>query len=62
MQEGAEEAVDDDMITAEIVDAALAIHRRIGPGLLESVYEAILAASLSRSGLRVRRQQLLAFQ
>lgn len=54
--------VEDDQITAEIIDAALAVHRRLGPGLLESVYEAILAGSLSRSGLRVGRQTLLAFQ
>lgn len=39
-----------------IVDAALAVHRRTGPGLLESVYEAILAAELRRRGLAVLRQ------
>ena len=39
-----------------IVDAAVAIHRGTGPGLLESVYEAVLAVELRRRGLHVRRQ------
>jgi GxxExxY protein len=39
-----------------IVDAAVAIHRGTGPGLLESVYEAVLAMELRRRGLHVRRQ------
>ncbi len=48
---------DIDRISAEVVDAAIHIHRELGPGLLESVYEAVLAASLARSGLKVVRQQ-----
>jgi iron complex transport system substrate-binding protein len=43
-------------ITAIIVDAAVDIHRDLGPGLLESAYEAILACELRARGLRVRRQ------
>ena len=43
-------------IAAEIVDAAFAIHTRLGPGLLESVYEAVLSHELKRRGLRVQRQ------
>ena len=39
-----------------IVDAALRVHKMIGPGLLESVYEIILADELIRRGLRVQRQ------
>ncbi len=39
-----------------VVDAALAVHRALGPGLLESVYEAVLAAELRERGLRVERQ------
>jgi GxxExxY protein len=39
-----------------IVDAAFQIHTELGPGLLESVYEAVLAAVLRRRGLRVERQ------
>ena len=39
-----------------IVDAALKIHRRLGPGLLESVYEATLAHELRARGLSVTQQ------
>ncbi|HEX9939610.1 MAG TPA: GxxExxY protein [Longimicrobium sp.] len=44
-------------ITGEIVDAAYQLHTRLGPGLLESVYEAILANMLNARGLRVERQK-----
>ena len=43
-------------ISGEIVDAAIAIHREIGPGLLESVYEVVLAHELKSRNLRVDRQ------
>lgn len=43
-------------ITKEIIDAGLMIHKELGPGLLESVYEAILAYELSQRGLSVERQ------
>jgi GxxExxY protein len=39
-----------------VVDAAIAVHRALGPGLLESVYEAVLAAELRDRGLEVARQ------
>ncbi|MBM4296213.1 MAG: GxxExxY protein [Deltaproteobacteria bacterium] len=39
-----------------IVEAAIAIHRELGPGLLESVYEIILAYELEQRGLSVKRQ------
>ncbi len=39
-----------------VVDAAYHIHRRLGPGLLESVYEVILAYALSSRGLNAERQ------
>lgn len=39
-----------------IVDAAYGVHKRLGPGLLESVYEIILAYELSERGLKVKRQ------
>jgi len=42
-----------------IVDAAYKIHTELGPGLLESVYETVLAFELERRGLKVRRQQSL---
>jgi GxxExxY protein len=39
-----------------IVDCALELHRNLGPGLLETVYEVTLARSLERRGLVVQRQ------
>jgi iron complex transport system substrate-binding protein len=49
-------------ITHEIVDAAYGIHTRLGPGLLESVYEAVLARMLEQRGLDVQRQAPVAFE
>lgn len=42
-----------------IVDASLVIHRALGPGLLESVYEVVLAQALSHRGLAVARQVVI---
>ncbi len=42
-----------------IVDAAFIVHTRLGPGLLESVYEAILAYELRKRGLHVIHQRPL---
>ena len=53
--------MDVDRITGEIVDAAFHLHMRLGPGLLESVYEALLARDLERRGLKVQRQKTIAF-
>ena len=39
-----------------VVDAAVVAHRELGPGLLESVYEVIMAYELGQRGLSVRRQ------
>ncbi len=39
-----------------VVDACFRIHTKIGPGLLESVYEAVLARELIKRGLSVARQ------
>ena len=44
-------------ISKQVVDAAFKIHTTLGPGLLESVYEAVLAYELKQRGLRVVRQQ-----
>jgi GxxExxY protein len=43
-------------IAKVVVDAAYHIHKRLGPGLLESVYEIVLAHVLKNRGLRVKRQ------
>jgi GxxExxY protein len=51
-----------DDITGAIVDASLQIHRDLGPGLLESVYEAVLARALERRGFHVERQQAIRFE
>jgi GxxExxY protein len=53
---------DVDAITGEIVDAAVKLHRRLGPGLLESVYLRLLAADLERRGRRVERQLVVGFE
>jgi len=44
-------------IAHEIVDAAFHIHKTLGPGLLETVYEVVLARELGKRGLSVVRQQ-----
>lgn len=41
------------------VDCGYRVHTELGPGLLESVYEAVLAARLMRAGLSVERQKAL---
>jgi GxxExxY protein len=44
-------------VAAQIVDAAYKVHSTLGPGLLESVYEACLEYELKKRGLRVERQK-----
>ncbi len=44
-------------LSAAVVDAAYHLHVGLGPGLLESVYEVVLAKELERRGLRVERQK-----
>jgi GxxExxY protein len=51
-----------DDITGAIVDAAVKIHVELGPGLLESVYEAVLAWALEKQGFRVERQKVIRFE
>jgi GxxExxY protein len=46
-------------IATTVVDAAYTIHTRLGPGLLESVYETTLAYELAKRGLTVRGQQAM---
>ena len=43
-------------VTEAIIGEAIAIHRELGPGLLESTYEACLMALLARRGIQVERQ------
>jgi GxxExxY protein len=51
-----------DDITGAIIDASIRIHKDLGPGLLESVYEVVLARSLERSGFQVERQKSIRFE
>jgi GxxExxY protein len=44
-------------LTQEIIGAAIKVHRKLGPGLLESAYEACLAYEIEKLGLRVERQK-----
>jgi iron complex transport system substrate-binding protein len=46
-----------DEISGEILDISIRLHRELGPGLLESVYEAILAGKLVQLGYSVDRQR-----
>ncbi len=49
-------------ITDAIVNCAFKVHKALGPGLLESCYEACLVYELRKSGLYVERQVPLALQ
>ncbi len=51
-----------DDVAKVIVDSCLKIHRMLGPGLLESVYETVLAHELRNRGLEVRLQVNLPVQ
>ena len=44
------------VITGQIIDAAIKIHKALGPGLLESVYEEVLHYELTKRGLLSERQ------
>jgi GxxExxY protein len=44
-------------LTGVIIGAAIKVHRELGPGLLESAYEACLEYELKQIGLRVERQK-----
>ena len=48
-------------ITGIIIEESIRIHRDIGPGLLESVYEELLFYRLTKRGLKVKRQQPIVF-
>ncbi len=49
-------------ITSSIINSAIKVHSRIGPGLLESVYERILAQDLRDKGHFVEQQKLISFE
>ena len=45
-----------DAISSDVIGEAIRIHRELGPGLLENVYEMVLAGALARRGYKVDRQ------
>jgi GxxExxY protein len=51
-----ERVMNENKIGDIIVDCAIHLHRNLGPGLLESVYEVIFASQLRKRGLNVERQ------
>ena len=46
-----------DALTKRIIGAAIEVHRTLGPGLLESAYEACLLFELHEAGLKIERQK-----
>jgi GxxExxY protein len=56
------ESLEIDEITGQVIDAAFKLHTRLGPGLLESVYELVLTRELERRGLKVERQKPVSFE
>ncbi len=50
---------DIDEVSSKIIGAAIAVHKELGPGLLEPAYEACLAYELVQQGLKVERQKEL---
>ena len=51
-----------DTITGAVIDASVKLHQVLGPGLLEHVYETILARDLTRKGFSVERQKIVRFE
>jgi iron complex transport system substrate-binding protein len=49
-------------ITGAIVRAAYRLHSRLGPGLLESAYQTLLARDLEREGFRIETEKLISFE
>jgi GxxExxY protein len=53
---------DVERLAALAIECSFRIHRDLGPGLLESVYETLLAAKLTRAGVFVERQKPIDFE
>ena len=51
--------IDENRIAEIVVDSCFKVHTNLGPGLLESVYETVLAHELQKRGLSVSRQKVL---
>ncbi|MFN5134290.1 MAG: GxxExxY protein [Chitinophagaceae bacterium] len=48
-----------DLVTGKIIGCAIEVHKELGPGLMESVYDVCLAEELIRNGLAIKRQVVL---
>ena len=46
-------------LTGKIIACAIEVHKTLGPGFLESIYEAALVVELNRAGLKAERQKVL---
>ena len=55
-------SVGTDPLTERIIACAIEVHRRIGPGLLESVYESAMAIELEFAGIKFQRQVIVPVQ
>ena len=53
------EATKDNYLTGQIIGAAIEVHRNLGPGLLESVYEECLCYELENKGFSIERQKCI---
>jgi GxxExxY protein len=51
-----------DQLTSRIIAAAINVHKALGPGFLESVYEQALALELATAGLRFERQKTIGIE
>jgi len=57
--EGHREGMEPNEVSGIVVDAAIKVHSALGPGLLESAYEACLAHELTKRGMHVEAQKVL---
>ncbi|MBP6864206.1 MAG: GxxExxY protein [Candidatus Didemnitutus sp.] len=46
-------------LSGRVIEAAIEVHRALGPGFLESIYESALSVELSRRGIRFERQKTI---
>jgi GxxExxY protein len=59
VEQGGQEVKELNRLTELVIGAAIEVHRQLGPGLLESVYESCLHAELTSMRIEVRRQVVL---
>lgn len=59
MMRQTEKQIENDVLTEQIIGAAIQVHRELGPGLLESTYEVCLCHELSLKDLKIERQKAI---